>query len=99
MDSEAGPGRTQATRCRFSRPSYLVIDPNRIPGSFLELPNGRDGWLVARRIRIVRRGLAVLAWTLFAMVIQAACLIAPGRTRVTFPRIYWATFARLIGIE
>ena len=33
------------------------------------------------------------------MVIQAVCLLLPGQAKVTFARVYWATFARLIGIE
>lgn len=41
----------------------------------------------------------MLAWTLPAMVIQAVCLLVPGRARVIFARIYWATFTRLIGIR
>jgi 1-acyl-sn-glycerol-3-phosphate acyltransferase len=74
-------------------------DPGRIPGYLLQLPNGREGWLVARRVRVARRGLAVLAWTLPAMLIQALCLILPGRAKVGFARVYWATFAGLIGIK
>jgi 1-acyl-sn-glycerol-3-phosphate acyltransferase len=65
----------------------------------LQLPSGREGWLVARRVRVVRRALAVLAWTLPAMLIQAVCLILPGHAKVGFARLYWATFARLIGIK
>jgi lyso-ornithine lipid O-acyltransferase len=72
-------------------------DPN--PGFFLHYPEGREGWLVARRVRVVRRGLAVLAWTLPAMLIQALCLIAPGHAKVVFARFYWRMFARLIGIR
>jgi lyso-ornithine lipid O-acyltransferase len=41
----------------------------------------------------------VLAWTLPAMLIQAACLILPGPAKVLFARIYWRIFARLIGIR
>ncbi len=65
----------------------------------LRLPLGRDGWLVARRVRVVRRTLAILVWTLPAMVIQAVCLMVPGRSKVRFARLYWAAFARLIGIR
>jgi lyso-ornithine lipid O-acyltransferase len=72
-------------------------DPN--PGFFLHYPEEREGWLVARRVRVVRRGLAVLAWTLPAMLIQALCLIAPGHAKVVFARFYWRMFARLIGIR
>ena len=33
------------------------------------------------------------------MLIQALCLILPGHAKVGFARVYWATFARLIGIK
>lgn len=79
--------------------SNLLPDPDRSPGFLLQLPKGRDGWLVARRVRVVRRGFAVLAWTVLAMLIQACCLTVPGRAKVAFARFYWAVFARLMGIE
>jgi lyso-ornithine lipid O-acyltransferase len=81
------------------RRSSLLADPDRNPGYFLQLPQGRDGWLVARRIRVARRGLAVFAWTFPAMLIQALCLILPGQAKVAFAQTYWAIFARLIGIK
>jgi lyso-ornithine lipid O-acyltransferase len=65
----------------------------------LQLPKGREGWLVARRVRVVRRGFAVLAWTLPAMLIQALCLVLPGHTKIAFARLYWTVFTRLIGIK
>jgi lyso-ornithine lipid O-acyltransferase len=77
----------------------LLADPDRDPGYFLRLPSGREGWLVARRVRVARRGLAVLAWTLPAILIQAVCLILPGQAKVRFAQMYWAVFARLIGIK
>ena len=81
------------------RRSSLLADPDRNPGYFLQLPEGRDGWLVARRIRVARRGLAVLAWTLPAMLIQGFCLVLPGQAKVAFAQFYWAAFTRLIGIK
>ncbi len=77
----------------------MLADPDHNPGFLLELPKGRDGWLVARRVRAVRRGLAVLAWTVPSILVQAVCLLLPGRARVAFARTYWAVFTRLIGIE
>jgi lyso-ornithine lipid O-acyltransferase len=82
-----------------SRRSGLLAGQDHDPGYFLRLPDGREGWLVARRVRVVRRGLAVLLWTLPAMLIQAVCLVLPGRPKVLFARIYWRVFARLIGIR
>jgi 1-acyl-sn-glycerol-3-phosphate acyltransferase len=80
------------------RPTMLPA-VERQPGFFLGLPHGREGWLVARRVRVVRRGLAILLWTVPAMLIQAVCLMVPGRARVTFARVYWRVFAALMGIE
>jgi 1-acyl-sn-glycerol-3-phosphate acyltransferase len=77
----------------------MLPDPDRTPGFLLQLPKGREGWLVARRVRVVRRGLAVLAWTLPAMLIQALCLVLPGHGKVLFARLYWTVFTRLIGIK
>ncbi len=98
MANESHSGESQRSD-RSGRRSSLLPDPDRIPGFFLQLPNGREGWLVARRIRVARRAFAVLLWTLPAMVIQSVCLIVPGRAKIAFARVYWATFARLIGIR
>ncbi len=84
---------------RLGRRPSMLPDPDHNPGFLLQLPQGREGWLVARRVRVVRRGLAVLSWTVPAMLIQAVCLLLPGKAKVTFARIYWAMFTRLIGIE
>jgi 1-acyl-sn-glycerol-3-phosphate acyltransferase len=84
---------------RARRRSGPLTDPDRDPGYFLRLPAGREGWLVARRVRVLRRALAVLLWTLPAMLTQAVCLILPGDAKVLFARTYWAVFARLIGIR
>lgn len=98
MSNESHDGQ-QKQRDRASRRSGLLPDLDHNPGFLLQLPKGREGWLVARRVRVARRGLAVLAWTLPAMLIQALCLVSPGRAKVTFARLYWAIFARLIGIK
>lgn len=96
MEHHPNPDRNKrTTRGR----SALLADPDRDPGYFLRLPTGREGWLVARRVRVARRGLAALAWTLPAMLIQAVCLILPGHAKVAFAQMYWAVFARLIGIK
>jgi lyso-ornithine lipid O-acyltransferase len=95
MGYDPNPGRNKQTRQR----SRLLADLDRDPGFFLRLPAGRDGWLVARRVRVLRRGTAVLAWTVVSMLVQAACLVLPGRAKVGFARLYWAAFARLIGIK
>jgi lyso-ornithine lipid O-acyltransferase len=86
-------------RKRARRRPGPLTDADRDPGFLLRLPTGREGWLVARRARAARRGLAVLAWTLPAMLIQAVCLILPGPAKVRFARVFWATLARLIGVR
>ncbi len=83
----------------FKRRPRLQPQPTRNPGFLLELPKGREGWPVARRIRVVRRALAVLAWTLPAMLIQAVLIMLPGRLKIAFPRFYWLVLIRLIGIK
>ena len=50
-------------------------------------------------VRVVRRGVAALAWTLAACAVQAALLLLPGRPKVAFARLYWSVFARLIGLQ
>ena len=86
-------------RKRARRRPGPLAESDRDPGFLLRLPTGREGWLVARRARAARRGLAVLAWTLPAMLIQAVCLILPGHAKVRFAQVYWATLARLIGVR
>ena len=54
---------------------------------------------VMRRVRVVRRFLALLLWTLTAIPIQAICLLLPGQPKVEFARCYWALFSRLMGVH
>jgi lyso-ornithine lipid O-acyltransferase len=83
---------------RLGRPR-TVFEPSPEPGFFLALPPGRDGWLVARRLRAARRGVVIVALTLPSMLIQAICLMAPGGAKVAFPRFFWASFSRALGLE
>lgn len=69
------------------------------PGFLLALPSGRDGWLVARRVRVVRRLLLILLWLVPSIVAQGVCLLLPGRPKVVFARQFWAVFTRLMGIH
>jgi lyso-ornithine lipid O-acyltransferase len=77
----------------------LVFEPTSEPGYFLSLPPGRDGWLVARRLRAARRGIMIVALTLPSMLIQAICLLMPGRAKVAFPLFFWARFSRTLGLD
>jgi 1-acyl-sn-glycerol-3-phosphate acyltransferase len=77
----------------------MVFEPSPEPGYFLSLPAGRDGWLVARRLRAVRRGAMILGLILPSMVVQAACLALPGSAKVAFPKLFWGRFAASLGLE
>ena len=77
----------------------MVFEPSTEPGYFLSLPAGRDGWLVARRLRVICRAAAIVALTAPSMAIQAACLAMPGKAKVAFPRFYWARFTAALGLE
>jgi len=77
----------------------MLPDPDRNLGFLLELPKGREGWLVARRLRVARRAIGIIAWTFLAVIVQTICLILPGRSKVEFPKFYWSVFTRLMGIK
>jgi 1-acyl-sn-glycerol-3-phosphate acyltransferase len=51
-----------------------------------------------RLARVVRRGTSVLVWTLACMPVQGVFLLLPGRPKIVFARVYWATVARLLGL-
>ena len=51
-----------------------------------------------RPFRVIRRGGGVVLWTLPCMLVQAVCILLPGRLKVTFARFYWATACRLLGV-
>jgi len=62
------------------------------------LPPG-GGRRLLRPVRVVRRGGGVLLWTLPSMVVQAVCLMLPGRPKVIHARFYWAMVCRLLGLR
>ena len=51
------------------------------------------------RLRPMRRGVAMALWTLPAAAIQAAMLVLPGRGKIVFARLYWASLCRLLGLQ
>ena len=59
----------------------------------------RAGRRLSRRLRAIRRGVSVLAWTAVAIPIQAICLLLPGGAKMRFAQIYWSRFARLMGLR
>ncbi len=50
-------------------------------------------------LRVVRRGVSVLLWTLACMPVQATFLLLPGRAKVLFARVYWSGVCRLVGLQ
>ena len=60
------------------------------------LPPTRRAW---RRLRVIRRGLVISAWTAVCCVIQSAMLALPGRGKARFARLYWSTICRLMGMK
>jgi 1-acyl-sn-glycerol-3-phosphate acyltransferase len=68
------------------------------PDFLLDWPKA-EGWLLTRRSRAIRRGIAVVLWTFLCMPFQALCLILPGRPKVAFARLYWAIFRRFLGVQ
>ena len=60
---------------------------------------GHDTWTWARRIRAARRGVSILLWTIPAVLIQALCILLPGRPKVVFAQLYWYVFRNLMGIR
>lgn len=67
-----------------------------VPRAWDDAPAG-DGLL--RRIRAVRRSLAIVLFTGVAIAIQALCLLLPGRAKVVFARLYWAALCALMGLR
>ncbi|MCW3474551.1 lysophospholipid acyltransferase family protein [Limobrevibacterium gyesilva] len=87
-------------------PSRLT--PKRIPLLRNTQQGGDDGsWgaivpsrgHVLRRLRVFRRGIAVLLWTIIAVPLQAVLIALPGRAKVVFARSYWAVMCWLIGMR
>ena len=51
------------------------------------------------RLRCIRRGVAIGLWTIPAAVMQGGLLLLPGRSKVAFARMYWASLCRLLGLQ
>ena len=54
---------------------------------------------MAGNVRATVRGVAAIGWTVLCCPVQAVLLLLPGHPKVWFARVYWATFARLIGLH
>src|SRR4051794_10004704 len=62
-----------------------------------ELPGGWRRF--TRRQRAAWRAASTLLWTLPAAGVQSVLLLLPGRGKIVFARVYWATVARLMGLH
>ncbi len=83
----------------LARRPRMDREQHREPGFLRDTPNGREGWLLSRRLRASRRGMSILLWTLPSALAQAACLMMPGRAKIHVARIYWAMFSRILGLR
>src|SRR3954454_2502395 len=71
-------------------PPIGVAGPDEFPASFRRF---------AHRARASWRAGAALLWTLLAACVQSVLLLLPGRGKVVFARVYWATLSRLMRLE
>ena len=51
------------------------------------------------RLRSVRRGVIIALWTIPAAATQAVMLLLPGRGKIMFARLYWASLCRMLGLH
>lgn len=79
--------------------SHAPLLPRSGPVPSLEMPLLDDGRHLLRKLRVIRRLLMLLVWTLPAMLVQSVCLLLPGYGKAIFPRVYWAVFSRLLGLH
>jgi 1-acyl-sn-glycerol-3-phosphate acyltransferase len=79
--------------------SHALLLPRSGPVQFLDMPLLDDGRHLLRKLRVIRRFLTLLMWTLPAMLAQSVCLLLPGDGKAIFARIYWAVFSRLLGLH
>jgi lyso-ornithine lipid O-acyltransferase len=84
------PRRLAAARPPVARPAEFSASTKSPVG-------GGRGLLGS--VRVVRRGISILLWTLACMPVQAFCLLLPGRPKVVFARFYWAAVARMLGLH
>lgn len=54
---------------------------------------------VTSRLRAIRRLGSILLWTLPSLLVQTVCVLLPGKAKVGFAKLYWAVFARLLGLH
>jgi len=62
-------------------------------------PYSGEGRRWLSTVRVIRRGVCIGLWTLLCAPLQALFLLLPGAAKVHFARVYWAVFARLLGLH
>ncbi len=50
-------------------------------------------------LRAVMRSVLLVAWTAFAVSVQAFLILLPGRPKIVFARFFWTVFTRVLGIR
>jgi len=94
--------RMNAAPCRLGRrprhptPQGRVGIPPLADQPPHSLPPSRRAW---RRIRVLRRGLLMTAWTAACCLIQSGLLLLPGAAKARFARAYWAGICRVMGMS
>ncbi len=90
--------RTQPPRLR--KKSDSLLEP-------VAAGEGDDGWSAffaarrsrLRKLRVVRRLVSIVLWTLVCFPVQGLLLVLPGRLDAWFSRVYWGGVCRLFGVE
>jgi 1-acyl-sn-glycerol-3-phosphate acyltransferase len=88
--------RLAAERGAWFKRSDVGVSPPL--GESMGWPTGA-GRRFMRRVRVVRRSLFILLWTLVSFPIQGVCFLLPGRPRIVFAKVYWLVFCRLLGLR
>jgi 1-acyl-sn-glycerol-3-phosphate acyltransferase len=77
---------------------FAVERPLPVTGA-IEHKYSPSGGVLLRRARVVRRMVSIALWTFVSIPIQSVCLLLPGQAKVHFARVYWGSFAWLMGIS
>ena len=54
---------------------------------------------LTQQIRAVWRATLMLLWTGAAALVQGVLILLPGRAKIVFARVYWATVCRAMGVQ
>lgn len=87
------------TMGHLARRPRLLHRPGSQAADLLQPPRHGATTSLIRRMRVIRRGVSIVAWTLLCMVVQAIFLLMPGRAKVAFARFFWRGFTWLMGFR